>query len=120
MAKTMFRGDAYSMPFTVKTDDGTGAVPQDVTGCLFRFTAKYSPDDPDISAAFALGDGAFTRVNESQGAMLLKIPKTATESLTGYPTRLYCDIQVTEPSGDPHTVWSSSLYVLPDISRTTP
>lgn len=120
MGKTIYRGDAHSFPFTVKTDDGTGPVPRDVTGCTFRMTGKYSPDDADNIAAFTVLDAGFTRINEAQGAMSVKIPKTATESLTGYPIRLYCDIQITEPGGDPHTLWSQSIYVLPDISRTTP
>jgi hypothetical protein len=122
-ADAWLRGDAHTLQFDYERWDAQSSswVAQPLTGCTVRFSLKYSPLDADDRAlaqlTSAAGGGIELQSTPSNRA-LIRVPPSATEPLLA-STRVWYDVQVTEPDGQPYTPQYGQIAVLLDLSRAT-
>ena len=113
----MIRGDDQTWEFTVTVDD----VPVDISGGLFRFTAKHEVDDDDADAVIVATSASSSCVitDAVNGVMEVRIPAAETAGLSR-TERLWYDLQLYDQALKTHTVARGPLDVYADVSVTAP
>lgn len=110
---TAKRGDTIDLLVLVTRDNA--AV--DLTGADVWFTAKRSLRDADVDAVVqkTIGNGIVV-TDALAGEALVTIDPSDTNGFTR-ETRLFCDVQVIEPSGRITTVADGTLTITLDVTR---
>lgn len=90
MSTTVFRGDVFTLAFTIKQSDGTVL---DLTGATIRFMAKKRLSDTDANAVI---DKGVTIDNATSG--LASVGLDATD--TANPLCLIAEVEVTTAGSD--------------------
>lgn len=113
----VIRGDSY--PFTV--DVKNNGNPVNISGFLFRMTAKYAISNSDAQAVFTLTSPTdIVTTDAVNGKLLVTVPPSATTALQPRVYRLQYDIQMYNDPQTIYTICSGILLVSPDCSITTP
>ncbi len=115
---TIFRDRTFAMNLAV-TQAG---APFNLTSATVRMTAKFNYTDLDAAAVFKLSTNTsgIAITNSVGGLATVTITPTNTSALPANPVNLYYDIQVTDASANVWTVADGILYVLPNVTITTP
>lgn len=103
------RGDDLSISLTIKTDDAA----TDITGWVFYFTVKNSPNDPDSEAVAQ--NIVSEHIDPEAGLTAVGLSSSETFELKG---TYYYDIQAIRDDGSVLTIVNSTIEFEMDISRS--
>jgi hypothetical protein len=95
-------------------------VAQNIAGWSFTFTAKRSLRDADAAAVFQLTLGSGLTITDAPGGALQAIiqPSHTTATLNPYDrVELQADLKAVDAAGNPYTLLSGTLTVLPAVTR---
>ncbi len=111
----MFRGDAQAYDLTVTTN----GVATDISDWMFKMTVKEDPStETDGEAIFQIGNSDFTITDGPAGEVRVTIAAAKTQSLDlAADTQYFYDIEGTEPSAAPHTIFYGKLKIKVDVTR---
>jgi hypothetical protein len=115
------RGDDAALDLTLFDEDNPTA-PIDLTGCILRFTAKFTPQDVDAEAIFACDSNAGTIevLNAAGGLARVHLAGARTSNMAR-TARLFWDVEVQYPDGTRHQAMRGYVRILADATlRSAP
>ena len=107
----IYKSDDFEFEFQL-TDEGTG-TPMDLTGCTVIFQVRENADSS--TALLSLSEGSGITVNDAEGIVTVRIPRTQTANLTW--TQGVYGLAITDAADRKFNYLQGSVTVVQGVAR---